>query len=228
MEYRRTQSNPNRARYRKPIVGLAGGVGSGKSTVAKLLGELGAAVIDSDALSRQEMESDEVKATLRKWWGDDVIGPDGSVIRPRVAAIIFGDSAQRHRLEALLHPRIAVRRNVLIDDYAGQPRIQMIVLDSPLLYETDLDLLCDAVIFVDAPLGSRSERSEKQRNWPQGEVVRREKFQQSLDTKRARADYICSNNSSLADLRKDVERIFADILSTNETPRANSPRDEHD
>jgi dephospho-CoA kinase len=84
------------------------------------------------------------------------------------------------------------------------------------------------VVFVDAPLQSRSERSEKQRNWPEGEVLRREKFQQGLDTKRARADYICSNNSSLTDLRNEVERIFADILSKNESPSAPSPRDDND
>jgi len=193
---------------------LAGGVGSGKSTVARILSELGAGVIDSDDLSHQEINSNEVKATLQRWWGDDVFQSDGSVDRKTIGRIVFSDSEQRHRLEAMLHPRIAVRREDLIAEFDKQPRIKMIVLDSPLLYESDLDLACDAVIFVDASTEQRKERSEKQRQWPEGELGRREKLQQSLDMKRARADHICSNNSSLADLRKDVERIFAQILAT--------------
>ncbi|HUN81590.1 MAG TPA: dephospho-CoA kinase [Phycisphaerae bacterium] len=213
MEYR-TRYDDQKAHYRKPIVGLAGGVGAGKSTVAKILVELGAAVIDSDALAHQELNSDEVKATLRQWWGDEIFDPDGAVSHQKLAAIIFGDPQQRHRLEALLHPRIAVRREVLISEYESQPRIRMIVLDSPLLYETDLDLMCDAVIFVDSSLDNRQARSEKQRSWPEGEVARREKSQLALDTKQARADYVCSNNSSPADLRREVERIFAAISTT--------------
>jgi dephospho-CoA kinase len=87
----------------------------------------------------------------------------------------------------------------------------MIVLDSPLLYETDLDLMCDAIIFVNASMENRQARSEKQRAWPEGEIARRESTQLALDTKQARADYVCSNNSSPADLRREVERIFATI-----------------
>jgi dephospho-CoA kinase len=194
-------------------VGLAGGVGSGKSTVAKMFGELGAGVIESDSLSHQEINADDVKEQLRRWWGDAVIGPDGKVDRQRIGAIVFSDPVQRHRLEALLHPRIAVRRSDLIAEYEKQPRIKLIVLDSPLLYESDLDLMCDAVVFVEASPENREQRSEKSRHWAEGEVARREKLQLGLDTKRARADYICENNSSLADLRKQVERIFARIAS---------------
>jgi dephospho-CoA kinase len=201
-------------RYRKPIVGLAGGVGSGKSTVARILGELGAGVIDSDALAHEEVNASDVKESLCRWWGNDVLLPAGPIDRKKVAAIVFSDSQQRHRLEALLHPRIAVRREMLIGEYEEQPRIRMIVLDSPLLYETDLDLMCDAVIFVDAPESVRKERSEKQLHWPEGELARREKLQQSLDTKRARADHVVSNHSSLAELRKEVERIVARIVSS--------------
>lgn len=192
---------------------MAGGVGSGKSTVAKLLGEMGAGVIDSDALSHQEINHREVKDVLLKWWGSGVLSADGAVDRQKVAAIVFADPAQRHRLEALLHPRIAVRRADVVAELEKQPRIRMIVLDSPLLYEADLDLMCDAVIFVDADPDKRRERSEKPRDWPEGEVHRREKMQQPLDTKRARADYICDNNSTLSDLRKQVETIFSRIVS---------------
>jgi dephospho-CoA kinase len=199
--------------YRKPIIGLAGGIGSGKSTVAKILSELGAGVIDSDALARQELNSEEVKTALRRWWGDDVFLSDGNVARQMIAKIVFGDSSQRHRLEALLHPRISVRREVMISEFEKDPRIRMVVIDSPLLYETDLDLMCDAVIFVEASQEQRGARSEKERGWPDGEVNRREKLQLGLDTKRARADYICSNNSSLSDLHRDIERIVARILS---------------
>ena len=212
MEYR-TRYDDQKSHYRKPIVGLAGGVGSGKSTVAKILGELGAGVIDSDALAHQELNSEEVKGTLRQWWGNEIFQPDGSVSHQKLAAIIFGDPQQRHRLEALLHPRVAVRREVLISELENQPRIRMVVLDSPLLYETDLDLMCDAVIFVDASLDNRQARSEKQRAWPEGEVTRREKTQFALDTKQARADHVCSNNSSPTELRREVERIFAAITS---------------
>jgi dephospho-CoA kinase len=208
-----TEYQQKTTRYGKPVVGLAGGVGSGKTSVAKILGELGAGVIDSDALSHQEINHREVKSVLVKWWGSGILAADGAVDRQKVAGIVFGDPAQRHRLEALLHPRIAVRRADVVAEFEKQSRIKMIVLDSPLLYEADLDLMCDAVIFVDAGTDKRRERSEKPRHWPQGEVQRREKFQQPLDTKRARADYICDNNSTLSDLRKQVETIFSRIVS---------------
>jgi len=199
--------------HRKPVVGLAGGVGSGKSTVAKMLGELGAGVIESDVLAHAELNHPEVRDLLRQWWGDGILGPDGTVDRRKVAAIVFNDPAQRHRLEAVLHPRVAIRRADLMAEFERQPKCRMIVLDSPLLYETDLDLICDAVIFVDARPELRRERSEKGRGMSEEELRRREKSQQPLDTKRIRADYICDNNSSLAALRAHVERVFSQIVA---------------
>lgn len=203
----------NTTRYKKPIIGLAGGLGAGKTTVAKILGELGAGVIESDALGRIEIESRDVKNALRRWWGNEILTADGSVDRKKVASIVFRDPAQRHRLEALLHPRIAVRRADLMTEFEEQPRIKMVVLDSPLLYETDLDLMCDAVIFVDARSEVRIPRSEKMRHWTEKEIVQRENSQQPLDMKRARADHICDNNSTLAALRTQLERIFSQIVS---------------
>jgi len=101
----------------------------------------------------------------------------------------------------------------MMAEFNRQPRVKMIVIDSPLLYEADLDLICDAVIFIDSDQATRIVRSENAHGWPEGELARREKSQLALDTKRARADDICENNSTLADLRKHVERVFTKILS---------------
>jgi dephospho-CoA kinase len=197
---------------------LAGGIGSGKSTVAKIMSELGAGVIQSDDLSSAEIHAPDVKDVLRQWWGPDVFAPDGSVDRQKVASIVFADAAQRHRLEALLHPRVEIRRADLMAELETQSKIKAIVLDSPLLYEVDLDLICDAVIFIDSDTAAREERSEKFRNWPPGELARREKTQQPLDMKRARADYTVDNNSTLAALRRQVEGVFAQIVSEAGAP----------
>lgn len=177
------------------------------------MGELGAGVIDSDQFAHLEINSPDVKDIITRWWGPGVIDEDGSVNRKKVASIVFGDPSQRHRLESLLHPRIAVRRADMMAEFDRQSKIKMIVIDSPLLYEADLDLMCDAVVFVEADQRLREERSEKYRNWPPGMLARREKSQQSLDMKRARVDYVCKNSSTKPDLRKQVEPIFAQILS---------------
>ncbi|MFQ5424050.1 MAG: dephospho-CoA kinase [Phycisphaerae bacterium] len=193
---------------------MAGGVGAGKSAVAAILVDLGAGVVDSDALGREEINAPEVKAALCRWWTPAILDTDGGVDRAKVATIVFGDSVQRRRLEALLHPRIAARRAELLSRMNDQSDVRMIVLDSPLLYETDLDLECDAVIFVDADRATRLQRSEKSRHWSKEQFTRREKSQQSLDMKRARADYVCGNHSTLAELRESVTAIFAQIVST--------------
>ncbi len=195
------------------MVGLAGGIGSGKTMVAQMMSELGGGVISSDQLGHLEIDTPEVVRAITGWWGSGVLTEEGGIDRRKVASIVFGDPSQRHRLEALLHPRIAIRRADMMEAFDKQPRIKFIVIDTPLLYEADLDLMCDAVVFVDADSKARCDRSEKHRNWPEGEWARREKNQQALDMKRARADYICKNNSTLTDLRTQVESIVSQILT---------------
>ena len=208
-----TQRNGSTIGNRKPVIGLAGGVGSGKSSVAGILKELGAGIIESDSLGHEEINTEASRAALREWWGPGVIGPDGTVDRKKIASLIFDDPGQRRRLESMLHPRIAVRRAALLEEMGRDPRIKMVVIDSPLLFEAGLDESCDAVVFVEAGVDERRARSEKARSWPAGELEKREKTQQSLDTKRSRADYICENNSTPADLRNQVTRLFSQILS---------------
>jgi dephospho-CoA kinase len=199
-------------RRRKPLVGLTGGVAAGKSTVAEILAELGAGVISSDVLAREITNTAEVMEVLGKWWGPSIFKTESEVDRRRISEIVFSVPAERERMERLIHPRVAARRNERIAEYERSDSIVMIVVDSPLLYESRLDELCDVVVFVDTDPALRKGRSEKARGWMEGELAKRELAQLPLDKKRAGADYICTNNSSLSDLRKQVAQIFADIL----------------
>jgi dephospho-CoA kinase len=218
----RPASDGTAVSLRKPVVGLAGGIGSGKSTVARILEELGAGVIDSDLLAREEMATKEVRDTLARWWGRDILTAEGLLDRQKIASRVFSEPAQRQRLEALVHPRVAARREARLAELMADPRIKLVVLDSPLLFETGLDKSCDAVIFVERSLAARAAGSEKERGWPRGEIERREKNQQPLDTKRSRADHTCDNNSTIPNLRTQVERIFNQVLSEFDSPQQRS------
>ncbi len=202
---------------RIPVVGLAGGIGAGKSEVARILESMGAAIIDSDAINRQELERPEVRETLVRWWGPQILRPDGSVDRGRVADIVFADRAEKSRLEALMHPRIAIRREELMTAYRREGSVRLILLNAPLLFEAGLDGLCDAILFVDAPTEIRAARTTAQRGWGRAEFDRREKMQWPLDLKKARSDYICNNSSDVTELRQHVASLLARLLSDVES-----------
>ena len=197
----------------KPVIGLAGGIGSGKSTVARLLADLGAAVISSDELNREELEPPGVKETLQAWWGSRSLTPEGRVNRAAVREIVAADPDARKRLEALLHPLIGKRRIELTNQYQNDPAVRAIVWDSPLLYEAGLASDCDAVVFVDADDGVRRERVLRERGWTAPQLERLEKTQKPLDFKRTSADYRVVNNSDRDALRPQVEDVFSRILS---------------
>lgn len=197
----------------KPMIGITGGIGSGKSMVASIMEELGAGVIPSDRLNHEELNAPEVAQTLRQWWGEAVVTPDGLVNRDAIRKIVREDPAAMKKLEQLVHPRIAKRSAELIATYQADPQLRAIVWDAPLLYEVGLAPQCDVVIFVEADAGVRLSRLEQGRGWTQADLERLEKYQKPLDFKRARADYIIENNSDKADLRLHVRGVFSQILS---------------
>lgn len=205
--------SPVRAKRSKPIIGLSGGIGAGKSAVAEILGSLGAAVIDSDRLSHEVMREPDVVATLRRWWGDSVLTVEGVPDRRAIAAIVFKDPAELTKLEGLLYPRIHDRREVLVDRYDADAAVRAIVLDAPKLYEAGLEGLCDSVIFVDADWQVRVKRVGASRGWDEAELRRREKLQFPLDHKRANADYCVTNHSRIDELRSEVNRVFSSIVA---------------
>lgn len=199
----------------KPIIGVAGGIGSGKSTVADILGRLGAGVISSDRLNHAELESPEVAAQIRAWWGDRLIGPDGHVRRDALRERVRNDPDARSQLEGLTHPRIASRRQKMMSEFIADDRVRAIVWDSPLLFEAGLAEQCDYIIFVEAERGRRLARVRQERGWTEEDLERFEKMQKPLDFKRQRADYIVDNNSDTDVVRREVENVFSRILSAS-------------
>jgi len=198
----------------KPIIGMAGGIGSGKSHVARQLGELGCFVIDADAIAKASLDRDDVKAQIAEWWGEGVLDDSGRVDRRQLANRVFeGPDAEsrRARLEGLIHPIVAAERERLIGVADRDPEVKAIVLDVPLLYEVGLDEACDSVIFVDADRAKRIERVRTERGWSANELERREKRQMPLDTKKRLAHNVFINDSE-SDRTEHLRDLLSRIL----------------
>ena len=196
----------------KPIIGIAGGIGSGKSFVAQLFGELGCLVISSDDQVREAYRDSTVVATLRQWWGDEVLTPVGEVNKRVVAAKVFGQPVERERLEKLLHPMVNRARERLMEAAATDPKVPAYVWDTPLLFETGLNAKCDTVVFVDAPQALRLARVTASRGWDAGELARRENSQMPLDTKRKLSQYVVENTADADAVRGQVRAVLSRIL----------------
>ncbi len=200
-------------RHGKPIIGISGGIGSGKSFVADLFGEMGCLVIKSDEQVRQAYEDPAIVEQLRQWWGEAVINADGRINRRFIADRIFTDPVERHRLEQLLHPYVAQQREAVMRQAASDPQVSAFVWDTPLLFETGLDRECDALVFVEAPFDVRLHRVQASRGWDRDELIRRENFQRPLDTKRRISDYVIRNTADAAFTRSQVREVLSRILS---------------
>ncbi len=195
----------------RPIIGLVGGIGAGKSRVARLLEEAGCCRIASDEMVRAAYTHPEVKRAVVERFGGDVLDPGGRVDRGRIADIVFQNADDRRWLEALLHPFANQARVVLMEQAASDPGVLAYVWDSPLLYEAKLDELCDTVIFVDAPREDRLRRVAE-RGWDESELDRREKVQMPLDKKRAKAEYHVRNTDAEPATGRQVSELLKEIL----------------
>jgi len=197
----------------KPVIGIVGGIGSGKSYIADLFGQLGCFVSKSDEHVHDAYRRPEVIEQVRKWWGDEVISPDGEVDRRAIARRVFNDPGALKRLEALIHPLVGQIRDEKTQEALKSGDVKAIIWDIPLLYEVGLDGHCDAVVFVDAPLELRQQRVMQTRGWQPDELLRREKSQLPLDKKRELAQYIVHNTADAAIARRQVEAVLSRILA---------------
>lgn len=199
--------------HNKPIIGIAGGIGSGKSYIASLFKELGCAVIDSDAAVAELYQRPEVLQTLRQWWGGEAVTQAGQVDRKAIAKRVFSNPAERVRLEQYLHPLVnQLRIDTMARELAQMPDLKAFIWDTPLLFESGLYKQCDALVFVDAPVEMRVLRVAK-RGWTAEELIKRENYQWPLDKKRSLCNDVIVNSGNGDDARGQVGNVLSRILA---------------
>ena len=202
--------SPTAARAR-PTIGIAGGIGSGKSTVARILARLGCEVCISDDTARAVLEAPEVRAAVIDRAGAGVRAPDGSVDRAALGRALFADPALRADVERIMHPRIEARRRA---QFAAAPlSTRALIIDAPLLFEVGLERECDAVLFVDTPRDLRLARVRASRGWDDAELARREASQIPLEEKRRRSSDLVANTGDPAALEAAVAAALDAIIA---------------
>jgi dephospho-CoA kinase len=190
-------------------VGLTGGVASGKSTVSAMLRELGAVVIDADALAREVVEPgtpglDAVVATF----GPEVLDPDGGLDRGRLGEIVFADPARRAELETIVHPLVRARAQEI---ESGTPADVLVVHDIPLLVETGQASTFDAVLVVDVPDDVQVARAVRDRGWSEEQARARISAQADRSERLAAATHVIDNAGTYEDLRQRVAEVFDEL-----------------
>ncbi|SFC02220.1 dephospho-CoA kinase [Nocardioides terrae] len=192
-------------------VGLTGGIGSGKSTVAGMLRELGAVVVDSDVLAREVVAPGTVGlAQVVEAFGPEILAADGTMDRAKVGAIVFADPEQRQRLEAIVWPLVAAASAELAAT-AGPDDV--VVHDIPLLVETGQQSRFDAVVVVDVPVETQVERLLRDRGMDEAEARSRIAAQVTREQRIAAATHLIDNTGTVEDLRRRVAEVLAELRS---------------
>jgi dephospho-CoA kinase len=192
----------------KLVIGLVGGIGSGKSQVAALLREKGGRVIAGDDLGHEALRQPAIRDRVAQRWGKGVLDEDGEINRRRLAAIVFTDARERRALEEIVHPWIKERMRQLVAEAQADPDVRFVVVDAAILLEAGWNELCDRLVFVDAPTEVRRQRIARQRGWTAAEVEAREQAQLPLTAKAVRADYTLHNAASLESLQHQVDQLL--------------------
>jgi dephospho-CoA kinase len=189
------------------VLGLTGGIGSGKSMVASMFAQLGADVIDADQLARDVVEPGQpALLEIATAFGRDVLLPDGRLDRGKLGRIIFADPVARGKLNAITHPRIRERIDAEIAARGSRPGV--LVVDIPLLYENDRTRTVETVIVVWVDSKTQLRRLNERNGLTEEEARQRIAAQMPLDEKRARADVVIDNSGSRENTRRQVEAIY--------------------
>ena len=195
----------------KPVIGILGGIGSGKSAVAAEFAKLGCKVIDADKIAHELLDEPRVKEKIIGIFGRAILDSEGKIDREKLAEVVFDDADRLSSLNRIIHPLVLQRAEELIEKYHRQKQVKAIVLDMPLLMEVGWLKRCDRLIFVDCRQKLRLDRAKKM-GFDKNQVKIRENFQISLDNKANLADNTIENNSDFSVLAKQVTDIFSYVV----------------
>ena len=204
-------SGPSPVPAATTVLGVLGGIASGKSLAARLLAGPGGVVIDADELVDAMYSDPSFRERVVEHFGARVRQADGSIDRAALGRLVFDDPRERRRLEGWIHPRVREKIEQRMSE-ARAARVPRVVLDVPLLLENDaqhhLASSCSALVFVDAPRAQREARALA-RGWAAGELARREATQMPLEEKRSRAQYTIENHGTKQQLSEAVSELLS-------------------
>ncbi len=198
---------------KKPIIGILGGICSGKSTVAAEFAKLGCGVVDADKITHELLEKDEVKKKIVAAFGEGILDAALNIDHGKLADIVFSDSLMLSKLNGIVHPLVLSRAEVLIERYTLEPKVKAIVLDIPLLVEVGWHKRCQKLVFVKCRRRLRVDRAKKIWGFDENQLKIRENFQFSIDKKAAIADNTIDNNSGFSALAEQVAGVFSCIIN---------------
>lgn len=191
------------------VIGLTGGIGTGKSTVSAYLRENGFAIIDADQIARQVVEpGTPLLAELSREFGTDVLTEGGSLDRKALAAIVFADAEKRKKLDSLTHDKILQKIQEQIETYKATAAHRGIVIDAPLLFETGLDEKCQKTWLVTAKQDIRIARVCARDDMTAEEVVARIQNQMGDEEKKKRADQVIENSGTIRELKQQIQDLI--------------------
>ncbi len=194
------------------LVGLTGNIASGKSTIAQMLSERGATIIDADVLARRAVEvGTPAYRRIVERWGDAVLARDGGLDRAALRELVFSNADELERLNAIVHPEVERMRGELVAE-ATERGDRIVVCDIPLLFERHLGENFDRIVLVDSARPLRLERLVRDRGLSEREATDMIKAQMPAELKRARADIVIDNDGSLAQLEQQVAAAWASLL----------------
>lgn len=190
------------------VIGLLGGIGSGKSRVAEELARRGARVISGDELGHEALRQATIRDQVVGRFGREILDSRGEIVRSRLGKIVFADPNELQALESIVHPWIGNRLRDEVNQARQDPTLSLVVVDAAVMLEAGWNGVCDQLVFVDTPLAERQKRVRERRGWSAAELETREARQMPLTAKAARADHTINNSGSPEHLRRQVDALF--------------------